>query len=154
MKRKVMYVLLIIALILGCAMVVSCASKPTPPPEAPPPPPPPPPPPAVRRHNSIIIEDATTYTVVKGDTLSGIARRLYDNGYYFPLIMLASDEVVTDMDVIEPDWVLTIPNLEKNLNDNEAREKLRITFADIAELQHNRKWPMDATGMRSLADSF
>jgi hypothetical protein len=82
----------------------------------------------------LILEGAKTYTVVKGDTLSAITRSNYggSNGYYFPLIMLASSDVVLDPDLIEPGMGLTIPDLQKNLNDAAARGHLKNFLNEIA----------------------
>jgi hypothetical protein len=84
--------------------------------------------------DDIILEGAKTYTVVKGNTLAEITRNNYgrSNGYYFPLIMLASSEVVLDPDLIEPGMVLTIPDLQKNLNDDKARAQVKKFLVQIA----------------------
>jgi len=133
------------------------APAPTPPPAATPAPtPPPPPPPAasnVRRNNDIIIDGAQTYVVVYGDTLSDISRRFYDNGYYYPVIMLASGNV-EDMDVIEPGQELLIPNLQTNLYDATAKSRIKNYTGEIAQSNYNRNRYLDAEGLRSLADSY
>ena len=80
------------------------------------------------------LEGAETYEVKKGDTLTAITKSFYgeDNGYYFPLIMLASREVVQDPEFIEPGMQLTIPSLEANIGDAETAKKLSPYFKDIA----------------------
>ncbi len=77
---------------------------------------------------------ADTYTVNKGDTLTSITKAAYgdDNGYYFPLIMLASRNVVQDPEMIRPGMKLTIPSLEKNINNVEKAKVLSPYFKDIA----------------------
>jgi len=56
---------------------------------------------------------ADTYTVKWGDTLSGISRNAYDDGFYYPIIMLASRGVVENPDKILPGMELTIPDLKE-----------------------------------------
>ncbi|HEX7593021.1 MAG TPA: LysM domain-containing protein [Anaerolineae bacterium] len=65
---------------------------------APPPPPPPPPPPAP------LTSDATTYTVVAGDTLYAIARKF---GVTVDAIVAANN--ITNPSLIKPGQVLNIP---------------------------------------------
>jgi hypothetical protein len=82
----------------------------------------------------LILEGAKKHTVARGDTLSAITRNNYgsSNGYYFPLIMLASSEVVLDPDLIEPGMQLTIPDLQKNLNNAKARSRLKKFLIQIS----------------------
>jgi hypothetical protein len=84
--------------------------------------------------SSLILEGAKQHLVTKGDTLSAITRNNYgtSNGYYFPLIMLASSEVVLDPDLIEPGMLLTIPDLQKNLNNAKARAQIKKFLIRIA----------------------
>ncbi|MDR0399964.1 MAG: LysM peptidoglycan-binding domain-containing protein [Treponema sp.] len=91
-----------------------------------------------RYESDIILAGAKTYTVVKGDTLSRIARRHYgtgDNPYYFPLIIAASKDSVeiVDPDSIEVGMNLIIPDLEANLNDPGARGNLKNLLKDVAD---------------------
>jgi hypothetical protein len=85
-------------------------------------------------HANLILDGAQAYRVVKGDTLSMIAKKQYGagNGYFFPVIMLASNNVVLDPDFIEPGMALTIPSLQKNLDDPNARKKIKSFLADIS----------------------
>lgn len=85
---------------------------------------------------SLILDGATTYTVKSGDTLSAITGEKYgaDKGYYFPVIMLASSNVVLDPDLIQPGMVLNVPNLEKNLKDPIAKGKLKEFFKEISNV--------------------
>jgi LysM repeat protein len=88
--------------------------------------------------SDIILAGARTYTVVKGDTLSRIARRSYgtgDNPYYFPLIIAASKDSVdiTDPDLIEVGMELTIPDLQANLDNPRARSNLKNLLKDVAD---------------------
>ncbi|MDR1903263.1 MAG: LysM peptidoglycan-binding domain-containing protein [Treponema sp.] len=87
------------------------------------------------RGSGLILEGAQTYRVVRGDTLSRIAKRYYGNanGYYFPLIMLASQNTVRDPDIIVPGMDLAIPDLRKNLADPGANEQLKTFFFVLAD---------------------
>lgn len=51
-----------------------------------------------------------TYSVVRGDSLWGIAAqsRIYGNPYQWPLIYKANADSITDADLIEPGQVLSI----------------------------------------------
>jgi Tfp pilus assembly protein FimV len=132
------------------------APAPTPAPApAPAPTPPPEPPKAVApsRATDLILDGAETYTVLKRDTLSRISRKKYQNGFYYPLIMMASPGIVEDQDIIEPGMVLTIPNLRANLNDARARESMKKFFLETAGITE-RKRPKDAAGLRKLANSL
>ena len=103
----------------------------------------------------IILEDAETYTVVSGDTLTRIARDKYPNGYYFPLIMLASSEVVLDPDQIQPGMELTVPVLQKNLDDAKAKGKIKGFLGEIAKVYDRREGrERDAEGLRELASTL
>ncbi|GHT68498.1 hypothetical protein FACS1894110_16150 [Spirochaetia bacterium] len=88
--------------------------------------------------DDIILEGAEQYVVKSGDYLSRIALSFYGpnviNSDYFPLIMLASPGVVADPELIEPGDRLTIPNLEKNLNDPSARGAIKEFLKDIAHV--------------------
>jgi hypothetical protein len=104
--------------------------------------------------SDLILEGAKSYTVVKGDVLSAISRREYNNGFYFPLIMLASSDVVLDPDLIEPGMVLTIPDLQRNLNDAKAKERIKSFLREIADIEDRRERPQDAEGLRKHADEL
>jgi hypothetical protein len=163
MKRKTKYVLGIVALaIITFALIfASCASKPPAPeptpasaPEPPPPPPPPPPPaPTVQRHQGLIIDGAETHIVTLWDTLSRLSRHYYGNGFYYPVILLASDDV-TDHDVIHIGMRLTIPDLQRNLDDPEARARIKSYLNEFATTHNNRLRQRDIEGLRNLANSL
>ena len=102
----------------------------------------------------LILEGAKTYVVVSGDTLSDISRASYNNGFYFPLIMLASSKVVLDPDRIRPGMELTIPDLQRNLDDSGAKGKIKSFLGEIAKLYDNRSRPADADGLRKLASTL
>ena len=56
---------------------------------------------------------ATTYTVVAGDTLSGIAKRFLGNANDYMEIFNANKDQLTDPDKIKPGQVLKIPQHAK-----------------------------------------
>jgi hypothetical protein len=90
-----------------------------------------------RYESKIILTGATVYTVVRGDTLSRIARQNYgsgDNPYYFPLIIVASrkNTEILDPDSIEVGMQLTIPGLQENLSNPAARANLKNLLKDVA----------------------
>lgn len=53
--------------------------------------------------------DIEYYTIVKGDTLSGIAKRFYGDAMKYPKIFEANREVVKDPDLIYPGQKIRIP---------------------------------------------
>ena len=160
MKRitQILFVLMIMAMVLGCKSTPEPEeddwwTQPDPGPSVPVEPAPPPPvalPPLV---NGLILTGAGNYTVRSGDTLSGIARNMYSNGFLFPLIDMASD-LVADYDLIYPDNVLLIPDLEANRNDARARENFRNYLRTIAESEVRRGRSGTAEGLRELANSL
>lgn len=57
-------------------------------------------------------EEATYHTVVEGDTLSKIAKKIYRDALKYPVIFEANKPMLKDPDNIYPGQVLRIPNLE------------------------------------------
>lgn len=51
----------------------------------------------------------STYTVVKGDSLSKIAKRLWGDASLWPRIYDANRSIIKDPDLIHPGQVLNIP---------------------------------------------
>jgi hypothetical protein len=88
-----------------------------------------------------IFDGAQTYTVTEGDTLPAVIRRIYGagNGYFFPLIVLASGDVILNSDVLEPGMKLTIPDLNKNLNDPDTRRSLKNFLYDVADVYEKKE---------------
>lgn len=97
---------------------------------------------------SLVLDGAETYEVKKGDTLTSITKTFYagndTNGYYFPLIMLASHNVVSDPELITPGMKLTIPNFEKNIKDAAVAKKLSPYFKDLSEVYKQKDTPAAA----------
>ena len=91
--------------------------------------------------NSLVLDNAGVHEVKPGDTLTQIAKDRYgsDNGYYFPLIMLASSDVVLDPDLIQPGMKLTIPDLQRNKNDYLAAKNMKQYFYEIADVYKYKK---------------
>jgi hypothetical protein len=105
---------------------------------------------------SLILDGAKTYTVIRTDTLSKITKKNYgsENGYYFPLIMLASQDVVKNPDFLLPGMKLTIPNLQKNLNDPGARQKIKEFLNEIAGVYDTKGQTLMRNRLRTLAASL
>jgi hypothetical protein len=163
--------LLIMALLPLAILLLSCASRrpaESQPPVASPPAKeaaPPPPPPTEEQvyekySGDIILEGARPHRVVWGDTLSKLAKRYYgsQNGYYFPLILLASLTTIYDPDVIIGGTVLTIPDLQRNLNDPGTRQMLKDFLYEIADVYASKpkaRWSAQTQKrLRALASSL
>jgi nucleoid-associated protein YgaU len=58
------------------------------------------------------MEIAETHTVVRGDTLSGIAKSIYGDAMKYPVIFEANKPMLKDPDLIYPGQVLRIPALK------------------------------------------
>jgi nucleoid-associated protein YgaU len=56
--------------------------------------------------------EAQFHTVVRGDTLSGIAKQYYGDAMKYPMIFEANKPMLTDPDKIYPGQVLRIPALD------------------------------------------
>jgi hypothetical protein len=140
----------LILLIVSVLLFAGCETLPKPPPEPQPvtqepapvvqtqPEPPPPVQEDGNRHaTGVLLDGASVYTVQSGDTLSGIARRFYRDGAYYPLIMMVSGEV-KDIDVIEPGMSLTVPDLQRNMSDTRAKAAISSYFSGIAAIEDMR----------------
>lgn len=98
--------------------------------------------------SSLNLDGAKTYTVKKGDTLTSITKKFYagkdENGYYFPLIMLASRNVVSDPELITPGMKLTIPDFDKNISDKANGKKFSSYFRDLSGVYKQKDTPAAA----------
>lgn len=147
-------------LLLAFAAIVLFAACRTPAPATPPPPPVTPQTPEEetlaaiyeRFWPGLILTGATNYTVRQGDTLADIAWKLYDDGFMYPVILLASRYIVLDPDRILPGMVLIVPDLQRNLNDAEARRNIRNFLLEIATFEDSRNRPATAEGIRERAN--
>ena len=107
-----------------------------------------------RYRSGLILDGAGTYTVRSGDTLVNISRSFYQDGLYYPIIMLASSDVVLDPDLINPGMRLTIPDLQVNFNNANARANIKAFFYDMADLEESRGRSPTANGIRQHANSL
>ncbi|MDR2759785.1 MAG: LysM peptidoglycan-binding domain-containing protein [Spirochaetaceae bacterium] len=113
-------------------------------------------PPKDPRPSALIFDGAQRHRVVWGDTLSSLAKKYYGprNGYYFPIIMLASAGVVSNPDVIIPGTILTIPDLNKNLADPQARSKIKSYLKDTAQLYERKRDTKTRNQLIQLSNSL
>jgi hypothetical protein len=104
----------------------------------------------------INLEGAKFYTVGRGDILAQITIRNYGsgNGYYFPLIMLASRDVVTDPELIIPGMRLTIPDLQLNLSNPGTRAKVKEILNEIANVYDRKQIILVRDELRALANTL
>jgi phage tail protein X len=84
---------------------------------------------------------AGTYTVKDGDTLSAISRKFYNDGFYYPIIMLASRGVVVNPDKIRPGMELTIPDLERNKANDDSRKSMKNCLNGFANIEKAKPKP-------------
>jgi LysM repeat protein len=102
------------------------------------------------------------YIVKKGDTLTKIAKAHYgiENGYYFPIIMLASNvdnndrTTLLDPDLIEPGMDLIIPDLSKNLKDDKVRGELKQYFNEFADVYTFKNDKNTRQAIKNIASSM
>jgi len=96
---------------------------------------------------------AMTYMVRPGDTLNDISRSFYDDGFYYPVIMLASHGVVVNPDKILPGMELTIPDLERNKASADSRRSMKNCLNGFADIESKKANPNQAliTGFRERA---
>ena len=107
-----------------------------------------------RFRGDLILVGARRHTVQSGETLVAIARTHYDDGFMYPIILLASNNVVLDPDRITPGMELTIPNLQRNLNVPRSRENIKNFMLEIADFEDGRNRRDTATGIRARANAL
>ena len=111
------------------------------------------------------LSGAQNYTVEKGDTLTKITQKYYggltdvgtagsSNGFYFPILMLASGNTIVDPDLIEPGMKLTIPDLKKNLANSGARKAIKNCIQDVSYVYNKKGQSSVEKGLVTLADSL
>ncbi|MDR2210841.1 MAG: LysM peptidoglycan-binding domain-containing protein [Spirochaetaceae bacterium] len=144
--KKVLFGLLVV---LTSFVVIACTT----PAPAPAPAEPAPAPVVEAPRGGIILDGATNYTVVRGDTLAEIAAGKYgaSNRYFFPLIQLANPAIVKDPDIIEIGDRLTIPNLQRNLDDAGANAAIRAAMLSTADRYERQSKPKAAAILKDLA---
>jgi len=161
MKR----IVLTVSLIISAMLAVSCASGPedvnqqyeeVPAPVATPMPVPVPVP-VVVTDTELDLTGAVKYKVKWGDTLAKISRRFYKDGFYYPVIILASrDVVIKNPDKIWPGTVLTIPDLERNKANAGSRQAIKNCLTTYADLEKAKPRPRRGliNGLRRRADAL
>jgi len=100
---------------------------------------------------------AVKYTVKWGDTLSKISRRVYKDGFYYPVIMLASqDVVIKNPDKIWPGMVLTIPDLERNKANDNCKKAIKDCLNGLADIEKAKPRPRRGliNGLKKRADAL
>jgi nucleoid-associated protein YgaU len=107
-----------------------------------------------RYRGDLILTGSTTHTVARGDTLANIARNVYGDGFYYPIILLASSNVVLDPDNLEPGMQLIIPDLQRNLNNTRARASIKSFLMEIADVEESRNRIPTANGIRQHANAL
>jgi LysM repeat protein len=108
---------------------------------------------------------AQDYTVVRGDTLSQITRKYYgsltnvgdagpNNGFYFPVIMMAADSNIVDPDLIEPGMKLKIVDIQRNLANPVSKQAIRDALIEVAYVYNKKGAASTEDGLKKLADSL
>ena len=110
--------------------------------------------PVTPTRDGLILDGSTTHTVRSGDYLAAIAWNYYRDGYFYPVIMLGSRDVVLDPDKIDVGMLLTIPDLEKNLNDAGTRARIKQFLLEIAVIEDSRGRHETAQGIRQRANEL
>jgi hypothetical protein len=116
-------------------------------------------------YKKLDLSGAQSYTVERGDTLSQVTRNHYgnltdvgkagtSNGFYFPIIMLASGNRIVDPELIEPGLKLTIPDLKKNLANSGARKAIKDCLKDVSYVYNKKGQSATEQGLIDLADSL
>jgi len=99
---------------------------------------------------------AVKYRVKWGDTLANISKRFYKDGFYYPVIMLASRDVVKNPDKIWPGMVLTIPDIERNKANVNYRKAIKDCLNGLADTERNKPRPRRGliNGLKRRADAL
>jgi len=112
------------------------------------------------------LSGAQNYAVVQGDYLVQITQKYYgaltgvgkagkSNGFYFPILMLASSNAgIVDPDLIQPGMKLTIPDLKKNLANSDARKAIKDCLKDVAYIYNKKGDRVTEKGLVALSDSL
>jgi LysM repeat protein len=113
----------------------------------------------------LVMDGAQDYTVAAGDSLSAITRKHYgsltgvgdagpNNGFYFPVIIMAADSKIVDPDKIEPGMKLKIVDLKKNLDNPAARAAIKNCLNDVAHVYNKKGNTVTEEGLKKLAGSL
>jgi carbonic anhydrase len=101
----------------------------------------------------LILNGSVMYTVARGDSLMSIAEKFYgaERGLYFPLILVASSDMLTHPDRLAPGMQLEVPDISRNINEPFARENLRKALLAVAEVYNNQGGKLVYEGLTELA---
>jgi len=102
----------------------------------------------------LILDGAQNYIVKSGDTLGNISISFYGSYNYYPVIMLASRDVVLDPDKIQPGMELIIPDLQRNLNDAAAKPAIKGILFDCADIENSRGRKANYENMKAVANDL
>lgn len=110
-------------------------------------------------YKDLDLNGAIKHKVTYRDTLSSIAKKYYgnDKGYFFPLILEASKESITNPEIIIPGTILIIPDLNKNIGDPARREYVKSLLLETSKLYQTKKTyfsPKISTELRKTAESL
>jgi hypothetical protein len=105
-------------------------------------------------NNVLDLTGAQKYTVKNGETLSIITAKFYgsSNAYFFPVIMLASQETVADPDLVVQGMELLIPDLELNLGKPDTKAKIKSFLLQIADVYQRSAAPWAEDTEKGLRD--
>ncbi|GBU28924.1 hypothetical protein R84B8_02486 [Treponema sp. R8-4-B8] len=146
MKKILLVMALVLSIMLSIMLVMGCKSAPTDKDYVN----------LYDKNTGLILDGAKEYIVKHGDTLNDIARKEMGNGFYYPIIMLASRGVVVNPDKIMPDMKLTIIDVEKNKADDNAKKSMKNCLLGFADIEKNKAKPDHALidGFKNEADKL
>ena len=104
-----------------------------------------------RHSGNLDLTGAIRYTVKSGDRLNQIAAEYYHDSHFYPVIMLASRDVIVDPNKIIVGMVLIIPDLPRNLSNPVAKQAIKDVIYEVAVTQETTN-PGAAVDLRALAD--
>ncbi|MCL2318446.1 MAG: hypothetical protein FWC45_00045, partial [Treponema sp.] len=77
-----------------------------------------------------------------------------NNGFYFPVIMLASDSNIVDPDFIDPGMALKIVDLKRNLSNPVSRQAIKDCLMDVSYVYNKKGVKATEDGLIKLANSL
>jgi hypothetical protein len=94
--------------------------------------------------------------VVWGNSLSKIALQYYGrgNGYYYPLIILGNPSLRKNPDLIVGGTQLKIPDLQRNLNNANARAELKTYMNELIAFYDQKGDRAMSANLWDLADKL
>jgi len=105
---------------------------------------------------SINAQKAKVYQVAKGDTLLSIAKKFYgdDKGAYFPLIALASANLMSGSTELSVGHYIIIPDIDTNISASKNKKAVRKYFQDTAARYQKKETSTLAKSILSAADNW